>query len=318
VEMPGNNGGSIFFTTAADAASGTVYVVCKNVPSIIKLGAPGAGRGRGNAGAAGGPPTANATPPTPALQGRAIYEQNCQNCHGADLSGTGAPRLSDVVARLGEQNTRNIIGGGRADMPSFSTMPEAPMTALMAFLSNPAAAPPGSAAGAPVRGGFNVEIPYPEGVEHPAERYQIGGYGYVTTSINPPWSTLTAYDLNKGTIKWRVPFGDNPAAGPNQGKELRGNLWPKSGIAVTAGGLIMFASNEGKLRVLDAADGKQLAMYDLPSGSQSVPAVYQVDGREYILINATGAASDVRVAEGGEAPPKGLKSYVAFALPSPH
>lgn len=112
-----------------------------------------------------------------------------------------------------------------------------------------------------------------------------------------------------------MPFGDNPAAGPNQGKELRGNLWPKSGIAVTASGLILFAGNEGKLRVLNAADGKQLAMYDLPNGSQSVPAVYQVDGQEYVLINATGPSSDLRVAKDGEAPAKGPKGYVAFALP---
>ena len=35
--MPGNNGGSIYFTTAADAAHGMVYVICKNVPSLIKL-----------------------------------------------------------------------------------------------------------------------------------------------------------------------------------------------------------------------------------------------------------------------------------------
>jgi quinoprotein glucose dehydrogenase len=137
----------------------------------------------------------------------------------------------------------------------------------------------------------------------------------VTTSINPPWSTLTAYDLNKGTIKWQVPFGDNPAAGPNQGTEMRGNLWPKSGIAVTGSGLILFASNEGKLRVLNAADGKQLAMYDLPNGSTCVPAVYQVDGREYVLINATGPGNDLRVATNGEAPPNGPKGYVAFALP---
>ena len=320
VEMPGNNGGSIYFTTAADPANGTVYVVCKNVPSIIKLAPPGAGRGgRGNADAAGGPmaaPTANAAPATPERQGRATYEQNCQSCHGADLSGTNAPKLSDVVARLGGPTTREIVGGGRGDMPAFGTMPEATMTALMAFLTNPAAAPPGSAA-APAGRGFNAEVPYPEGVEHPAVRYQLGAnsYGYVTTSINPPWSTLTAYDLNKGTIKWQAPFGDNPAAGPNQGTEMRGNLWPKSGIAVTGSGLILFASNEGKLRVLNAADGKQLAMYDLPNGSTCVPAVYQVDGREYVLINATGPSSDLRVAKDGEAPPNGPKGYVAFALP---
>ena len=67
--------------------------------------------------------------------------------------------------------------------------------------------------------------------------------------------------------------------------------------------------------MLDSATGKQLAAYDLPQGAQCVPAVYEAGGREYVLINATGPSNDVRVAEGGEAPPNGPKSYVAFALP---
>ena len=38
------------------------------------------------------------------------------------------------------------------------------------------------------------------------------GYGYMNSSDGlpankPPWSTITAYDLNKGTIKWQIPWG---------------------------------------------------------------------------------------------------------------
>jgi quinoprotein glucose dehydrogenase len=334
VEMPGNNGGSIFFTTAADGANGLVYVISKNVPSLIKLvdnpratmpagargggrgGADAAGGGRGEIGSAeqAGNSAGGAPATAAARQGRAIYDQNCSLCHGAELKGSGtAAKLEDVVARKGVQRVREVIGRGQGKMPSFSNMPEATMTALMAFLANPAAAPPGSGATVPVRA-FN-ETPYPEGVEHPPVRYYTG-YGYETVAISPPWSTLTAYDLNKGTIKWQVPFGDNPAAGPNMGKELRGNIWPKSGVAVTASGLILFASNEGKLRVLDSANGRELAAYDLPNASQCVPAVYEVNGREYVLINATGPATDLKVAPNGTAPPDGPKSYVAFALPA--
>jgi quinoprotein glucose dehydrogenase len=329
VEMPGNNGGSIMFTTAADPANGLVYVVVKNVPSLIQLsdnprGAPRAGgRGRGNAsGDAQGNASGNANmaagrgrnAATPERQGRLIYDQNCSLCHGPDLKGRGSSvKIDDVVARLGVQKVHDIIGRGQGDMPSFSNIPDATLTALLAFLGNPDAAPPGSGVAAAATA-FNNEASYPEGVEHPSARYYTG-YGYVTTAINPPWSTLTAYDLNKGTIKWQVPFGDNPAAGPNLGTELRGNMWPRSGIAVTASGLIMFASNEGKLRVLDSATGKELANYDLPQGSQGVPAVYSVDGLEYVLIDATGPESSMKVAPSGMAPPNGPKSYVAFALP---
>ena len=329
VEMPGNNGGSIYYTTAADGANGLAYVIAKHAPSMIQLqdnprpsSPPAPGGGRGSADQQGGRGGANAQggragmAPTAAQQGRAIYEQNCALCHGMDLKGNGsAAHLDDVVARMGETRTRQIIGNGQGDMPSFSNMPEATMTTLLAFLGNPSAAPPGSAA-AMAGPAYNSETPYPEGVEHPPIRY-YSPYGYVTVAIDPPWSTLTAYDLNKGVIQWQIPFGDNPGAGPNKGTELRGNLWPKSGIAVTAGGLILFASNEGKLRVLNAADGKQIAMYDLPNGSECVPAVYEINGREYVLINATGATAEaMRPAPGGEGPPNGPRSYVAFALPS--
>jgi quinoprotein glucose dehydrogenase len=197
-------------------------------------------------------------------------------------------------------------------MPSFGNMPEASLTALLTFLTDPSAAPAGSAR--TVAAMAFAEKPYPEGVEHPPVRYYTG-YGYVPIDIGPPWSTLTAYDLNKGTTKWQVPFGDNPAAGPNQGKEMRGDLWPKSGIVVTASGLILFANNEGKLRILDAADGKPLAMYDLPQSAQCVPAVYEANGREFVLIDATGPDINYQAAKDGVPPPEGPKSYVAFALP---
>jgi len=56
----------------------------------------------------------------------------------------------------------------------------------------------------------------------PAVRYR-SGFGFMLTSdglspIAPPWTSLTAYDLNKGTIKWKIPLGDVPelAAKGNQ------------------------------------------------------------------------------------------------------
>ncbi len=44
--------------------------------------------------------------------------------------------------------------------------------------------------------------------------------------MGPPWSTLTAYDLNAGTIRWQVPNGGVTASGaatviPAQAPALR-------------------------------------------------------------------------------------------------
>ena len=33
----------------------------------------------------------------------------------------------------------------------------------------------------------------------------------MASATKPPYTTLTAYDLNAGTIKWQVPLGDDLA-----------------------------------------------------------------------------------------------------------
>ena len=35
------------------------------------------------------------------------------------------------------------------------------------------------------------------------------GFGLYATIVNPPYTTLTAYDLNEGTIKWQIGLGDD-------------------------------------------------------------------------------------------------------------
>jgi quinoprotein glucose dehydrogenase len=61
---------------------------------------------------------------------------------------------------------------------------------------------------------------YPEGVTPPPSRYKTG-YGQEGYIITPPWSTITAYDLNTGSIMWQTPYGDTPQAGPSD--KMRGN-----------------------------------------------------------------------------------------------
>src|SRR5690606_13423501 len=50
---------------------------------------------------------------------------------------------------------------------------------------------------------------YPEDVEHPEARYTTD-YGLEWMGLAaPPWSSILAYDLNNGTIKWRQPIGED-------------------------------------------------------------------------------------------------------------
>jgi hypothetical protein len=57
-----------------------------------------------------------------------------------------------------------------------------------------------------------VGPPYPAGLKVPEVRMYTG-YGMNGTIVKPPYSTLTAYDSNTGTLKWQVPAGgDDPRA----------------------------------------------------------------------------------------------------------
>ncbi len=325
INLPSVNGGALFFSTGADAANGTVYVVSKDMPSIVKL-VPAGESTAANAGDSipSRPRKAararRAGFPTQEEMGRAVYEQTCQVCHGPELKGDRGPALDTVVSRLGVDATRTTITNGRGGMPSFSTLPALSMTQLMAFLKQPDLAPPGSAPSAAMQAMVRsyAEPDYPEGIEGPPSRYKTG-YGNERYVIGPPWSTITAYDLNTGKIKWQTPFGDLPQAGPSD--KLRGNAYPKSGVVVTAGGVVLFAGNDSKLYGLDSANGKLIFSKDLPNGSQGVPAVYEVNGREYILLAVSGGASPypegAPMPPGGVMPPQTWKGYMAFALPAP-
>ena len=322
ISLPSVNGGALFFSTGADPTNGTVYVESKDMPSILKL-VPG---GESLASNAGGlipdrPRRAAAGPgpvPAPAQMGRAVYEQTCQACHGAELKGDRGPDIESVVSRLGAEGTRGVITKGRGTMPAFASLPAQSMTDLMAFLARPDAAPVGSAppAAAVALARLRAEPDYPEDVEGPPSRYKTG-YGNESYVITPPWSTITAYDVNTGKIKWKAPNGDHPQAGPST--KLQGNVFPKSGFVITAGGLVLFAGNDSKLYALNKDTGKLIFSKELPNGSLGVPAVYEVNGREYILMAVSGGnpyPAGGYIPPGGVSPPTIAKSYIAFALPT--
>ena len=99
------------------------------------------------------------------------------------------------------------------------------------------------------------------------------------------------------------------------GKTEQGSYAPRGGPVATAGGLLFVGtSSDRKLRAYDQDTGKVLWTYDLPTGSDGVPAVYEVSGREYIAFCVAGG-------DGYQAPrtpagaPTPMNSYIAFALP---
>ena len=89
-------------------------------------------------------------------------------------------------------------------------------------------------------------------------RYVTEGFGLYPTIVNPPYTTLTAYDLNKGTIKWQIGLGDDLRL-VGQGMKGTGTAATvKGGIIPTATGLLFVTAADRKVHVYDSATGKQI------------------------------------------------------------
>ena len=115
--------------------------------------------------------------------------------------------------------------------------------------------------------------------------------------IKPPWGRISALDLNRGELAWRVANGrglrDHPA--------LRGLDLPPLGIAsrpvalVTA--TLLFIGEGGNVfggiqenmwgaafRAYDKATGTVLWETELPAGTTGGPMTYLHEGRQYIVV----------------------------------
>ena len=292
VEMPGNSGGANWGSAAVDPADGTLYVVSMDLPCMLKLEREE--RRRASPGE------------SIEQQGHFIFESNCRSCHGAELKGLppAIPSLLGVGSRLNRQQIEGVVRQGRGPMPGFPKLPETDVQSLIAFLLNPTRASALSSLPATTPA---------TGTKSQAVRY-LSGFGFLIAStgvspITPPWSSLTAYDLNQGTIKWNIPLGEVPELAA---KGIRGTgfPFPKTGPVVTAGGLVFTATRDHMVRAYDEETGKTLWEKRLDTPLQGVPSVYETGGREYVVVCA--AAPEVSDTA-SQTPIHG--SYVAFALP---
>jgi quinoprotein glucose dehydrogenase len=280
VLMPGMDGGAEWGGLAWDPESALLYVNSQEVPYVIQMTrAPRvAGLGSG---------------------GRAAYLSLCAGCHGLQREGSaGVPALTTVGDRLGALEVRRIVQAGRGRMPALPTLGNTEMAALLWYLLEPLGAAEFEEAPA---------SDTPSGALFP--RYMLAGYRKLLDpdgfpAIAPPWGTLSAIDLARGEIAWQVPLGDYPEA---LARGLRG-LGAESygGPVVTAGGLVFIAATpDAKLRAFDKASGALLYEAELPAAGFATPAVYEAEGRQFIVIAAGG---------GKLGRPSGDR-YVAFALP---
>jgi quinoprotein glucose dehydrogenase len=274
VVFPGFDGGAEWGGSAFDPQTGILYVNANDVAWTSSLAENAAGN-----------------------SGRQTYLTNCANCHGDALAGAppSIPSLLDIGSKRTDAQITAVVREGAGRMPSFPNLKTDELSALAKYL----------------RSGESKEL---ESADPSSARpkYRFTGYhkfldpdGY--PAVAPPWGTLNAINLNTGEYAWKIPLGEYPelvAKGiKSTGSENYG------GPVVTAGGLLFIGATnfDRKFRAFDKETGKLLWETTLPYSGNATPITYELGGRQYVVIYATGGKSGRGGASGGV--------YVAFALP---
>jgi quinoprotein glucose dehydrogenase len=281
VIFPGFDGGAEWGGSAFDPETGIYYVNANDLAWTSSL--------------------APAPSPRGAKTAQQLYLNNCAACHRDDLSGQPPqfPSLLDIRGQRNEQQVVTMIRQGGGRMASFPNLSATDSTALAQYVLT----------------GDNKELASAAPATDPRinQSYRFSGYhkwldpdGYPATA--PPWGTLNAINLNTGQYVWKIPLGEYPDLVAKGLKDTGSENY--GGPIVTAGGLVFIAATnfDRKFRAFDKRSGKLLWETTLPMAGNATPITYEVAGRQYVVIYATGG-------KGGRGAPSG-GIYVAFALPS--
>jgi quinoprotein glucose dehydrogenase len=231
--------------------------------------------------------------------GAKVYAKHCAMCHGDQREGNAPafPALVGVGTRLTSAQVTDLIHKGKGRMPAQTSLQGPDLDALIKYLG--------------VSDKLSAKESAPNDAASPANAFVFSGYrkfldpeGY--PAFNPPWGTLNAIDLNTGKYLWKINFGEFPELAAkgmtNTGTENYG------GPILTATGVLFIGAtdHDRKFHAYDAATGKLLWETVLPYLGNATPATYMLNGKQYVVIGASGAR-DPKTPQGS--------AYVAFALP---
>jgi quinoprotein glucose dehydrogenase len=273
--FPGFDGGAEWGGAAADPETGILYVNANDVAWTGELAE-----------------TTEENSP------KAVYTSQCAVCHGETMQGSppAIPALTGVGEKMSAAQVTATVKNGKGRMPGFPNLSDDQMFSLLSYVMS---------------GGVSDKKEVSSAATTvPQMKYHFTGYwkfldpeGY--PAVAPPWGTLSAINLNTGEYAWRIPLGEYPELAArglkNTGTENYG------GPLVTAGGLLFIGATnfDRKFRAFDKKTGALLWETTLPFAGNATPIMYEVEGRQFVVI-AAGGGKDLKSKSGGV--------YVAFAL----
>jgi len=273
---PGFDGGAEWGGPAWDPGSGLLYVNANEMAWLGSLAPNDIGRSTG----------------------KSLYLRECAACHGDNRQGSPPqfPSLVDIAKRMSTADFTAFVRKGGGRMPAFASLQGEAIGAIAKYLFDGEDVP----AGAPDTSPINQ--PY----RFTGYRRWLDAQGY--PAVATPWGTLNAIEIATGKYVWTIPFGEFPELAA-QGVKTTGSE-NYGGPLVTSGGLLFIGAtiHDRKFHAFDKSNGKLLWETTLPWSADATPITYQIDGRQYVTIFASGGKE--RTGSGGGV-------YLTYALPAP-
>jgi quinoprotein glucose dehydrogenase len=121
--------------------------------------------------------------------------------------------------------------------------------------------------------------------------------------FKPPYSRITAIDMNTGEHLWWIPIGETPAAVRNN-PALKGLTLPNTGTGAQAAqivtpGMLLYGAEAGDgnpyVFAVDKRTGKEIGRVRVPRPVRYGMITYMHQGKQHLVVQMPGGIAALRV-----------------------